>query len=427
MKLRLIPLLLLAFAGASHAEYRRIDGIAAVVQDEIITASDLEEQLQLLLIQMRIDPSTSPGMADSLRGEVLSQLIDNILVVKEAERQGIKASDAEIDARLEGQIREQAQRIGGQEALEAQLAREGVTLKQLRQFLREDIRRELLSSQLVGAEVSTEIEVTAEQVAAYYASHRAEFPAKPDAVRLRHLLVSFRANPDEEKAALEKLEAARARILAGEDFAEVAKQVSKDPTAPRGGDMGFLRKEDLADPLFAEAAFALADSSMSEIVRSHYGLHIIQRLETRGKEAHFRHIVFPHVVTAADKAAAKKRMDAFVARLRAGEDFLALVREGDDAANDGELGSFPIEGLYPQFREAIAALAPLAVTPVIEDEQGYHMFQLLERSSGGTYELAEISPQIRDALRREEIGKRYRSWVDRLRERSYVEIRNEGS
>jgi parvulin-like peptidyl-prolyl isomerase len=120
-------------------------------------------------------------------------------------------------------------------------------------------------------------------------------------------------------------------------------------------------------------------------------------------------------------------MDALTKRLRAGEDFVELVRAGDDAVNDGDLGFFPIEGLYPAFRDAISTLEKGALTPVIEDEQGYHIFQLLDRSTSERYTLSEIAPQIKEAIRREEIGKRYRSWVDGLRERSYVEIRTRSS
>ncbi len=415
-------------ATAARAEYEVVDEIVAVVENEIITVSDVVEQTQLLMIEMQVPPDrATPALADSLQTEVLTQLIDQILVVKEAERRGIEVPATELEAYLDQQIEDQVERFGGTDAFLSQLEREGLTLKQMRAVYREDIRRQLLSRRLVGAELDTEIEIDDAQVVAYFEANRDALPAKPASVRLRHLVVRPKPEAETEAAILETLRAARRRLDAGEEFAAVAADVSQDPTASRGGDLGWIAPGDLADDLFSSAAFALPDSAISDIVRSRYGYHIIQRLGTRGTSAHFRHIVIPNVLTDADRARARALVETARRRLEEGVDFVEVVRAySDDPTGDGDVGYFPLDQLYPAFREAIEPLMIGAYSEVVEDDVGFHVFQLLDRKAAQPYTLDEVAPDIRDALRREAIATRYNEWVDQLRERSYVDIRKPG-
>ncbi len=111
-----------------------------------------------------------------------------------------------------------------------------------------------------------------ERVALYYRAHREEFEL-PERVRLRQILVEDR----------DKAESARARLAAGEPFAEVARRLSEEPGAARGGDQGVLSRDDLP-PAFADRIFALAPGESSEIIRADYGYHIFQVSERRPAE-----------------------------------------------------------------------------------------------------------------------------------------------
>lgn len=417
----------LVVTAPSLAEYRVVEEVVAVVEDEIITRSDVDEQLQLLLVEMQIDPRQNPGMIDSLRADVLQQLVDNTLVVKEAERRDITVPEKELDLRLDQQIRSQVERFGGEDLFEQQLRAEGVTLKQMRKFYREDLRRQILASELIRSELDTDIEVTDAKVQAYYESHKDELPSKPAQVRLRHLVVAVKPSAERELEMQETLENARYRIMSGEDFCEVASEVSQDPTAERCGDLGLFGREDL-DPTFTRIAFALPDSGVSEVVRTGYGYHVIQRLGSQGDRVRARHIVIPHQVSEADQKRAEGLINTVTRRLDEGADFIDLVRAYSDAAEaDGDVGYLAFDELFPRYRGAIADLEIGEVTDVIVDDQGYHMFQLLDRRAAGAYTLDEVRERLRELVRREEVQRRYRTWVDELAERSYVDVRGLGS
>jgi len=221
-----------------------------------------------------------------------------------------------------------------------------------------------------------------------------------------------------------EMEPALARLRAGEDFCTVAREVSDDPSAARCGDIGFFGRGDLADELFTDAAFALPDSAVSDVIRSNYGYHIIQRLETRGDEIHVRHIVKPHEVSQDDLTRARSLVETVQQRLAEGADFVELVRAYSDRPEaDGDVGYLAVDGLFPAFRQAIDGLMIGGVSDVVADEQGYHFFQLLDRTAGGAYAYAEVESQLREMMRRETVNDRYRAWLDQLRERSYVELR----
>lgn len=406
----------------ARAEYEMADRIVAVVEDELVTASEIAEQLQLLMVELEVDERNEEEIED-LRAEVLKQLIDNLLIVKEAERRDIVIPEERVDVYVEQQLEQQKERLGGQAAFEEQLRAEGVTEKQMRAFYRDDVRRQLLATRLVSLELEQDIEISDEEVRAYYEAHQGELPSKPAQIRLRHLLIQPKPAADRELAAKQALEDALARIRAGEDFAEVAREVSLDPSAGRGGDIGFFGPSDL-DPSFTEAAFALEDGEISQIVRSSYGYHIIQRLESRGNEVHARHIVRPHRVTPEDIDRAEALVATVERRIEEGADFVELVRAYSDAAEkDGDVGYFPMDGLYPEIREAVEGLEIGEISEVVRDDQGFHYFQVIDRQQAAEYAYEDVVDQIRELVKRQRLTEQYESWIEELRERSYVDLR----
>lgn len=404
------------------ARYQITDHIVAVVEDELVTASEVTEQLQLLMVELEVDERNQEEI-ERLRADVLKQLVDNLLIVKEAERRDIVIPDERIDFYVEQQLEQQKERLGGEEAFTKQLRAEGVTERQMREFYADDVRRQLLATRLVSLELEQDMEITDDEARAYFEAHQGELPKKPDQIRLRHLLIQPKPAADREIAAKQALEEALSRIRSGEDFAEVAKEVSLDPSASRGGDIGFFGRADL-DPTFTDAAFALADSEVSDVVRSSYGYHIIQRLETRGEQIHARHIVRPHRVTPEDIERAKALVATVQRRIEEGADFVELVRAYSDAAEkDGDVGYFPVDGLFDQIRDAVTDLEIGEISSVVQDEQGYHFFQVIDRRAAAAYEYEEVVEQIRELVKRQRLTEQYESWIQELRERSYVDLR----
>ncbi len=209
---------------------------------------------------------------DELIGAGTRQVVETRLLAQEARRREIKVSAADVDATID----RIAQGNGGREQLEASLGRGGMTLEQFRNGVEESS----LVSQLVTTAIQPTVKVTDEEVSEYYASHPERYRT-PEKVHARHILFTTAAgDSDEQKAAARaKAEAARKRVLDGEDFATVATEVSQCPSAAQGGDLGFFAAEDMIKP-FADAAFAMKPGDTSEVVETQFGYHVI-RVEER--------------------------------------------------------------------------------------------------------------------------------------------------
>jgi peptidyl-prolyl cis-trans isomerase C len=201
------------------------------------------------------------------------RVVEQKLLSQEALRIGIQPNDLRI-AQMAQTIVKQA---GGREALDGSLTKMGSNYEQVMEMIREmDLVRSLIEQK-----ISPSIQVSDEEVASFYAEHPEMF--KNDAqVHARHII--FAAGEDADAgtvaAAGAKAEKARERALAGEDFAELAREVSEGPSASTGGDLGFFTREQMM-PAFADAAFALEPGQISGVVRSPFGFHVIKVEEKR--------------------------------------------------------------------------------------------------------------------------------------------------
>lgn len=210
-----------------------------------------------------------------LQLRALSQLIDQAVLAREAERRKIIAPDSLVDGMLSrwtGQFADETQRA-------QQLAQRGLTVEQVREKFRQD----LLVQDLVQQVVLDTLQVTDQDVATYYQTHPQDFETTE--VRARHILKMVDAAAPAESLAAKRAEAEAllVRARAGEDFAALAQANSDDKgSAPRGGDLDYFTRNRMV-PEFAEVAFQLAPGQLSDLVQTQFGFHII-KVEDRRNE-----------------------------------------------------------------------------------------------------------------------------------------------
>lgn len=237
---------------------------AATVNGESIALADVDAVLTTTLPLTPLTPLTA-AQKRQMRGEVLADMVDDLLLRQFLRKSGPKVDPAEIDAQLK--------------AYGEKLKAEGKTLAD---FYKETGQTEAqvreawtAAMQLTGYVKSN---TTEEQLKAYFAANRDHFDRVE--VKVRHIVlrVGKAATAVERAAAKEKLEAVRADIAAGKlDFAAAAKKNSHCPSGPTGGDIGTIaRKGGLVDEAFSKAAFALKPNELSGVVETGYGFHIIQ-------------------------------------------------------------------------------------------------------------------------------------------------------
>lgn len=260
-----IGFLVLAVAGSASAEL--LNRVVATVDGEPITAHQLEEYVR----KQSIDFSAPDAPTQE---QVLRALILESLVEKEIATRGIAVGDRDIDHYIE-RILEQNKLP--REQLEAALKQQGLTLE----AYRKQVKSEIEKIQLLNREIRGKVNVTPQDVERYYEAHKKEYEV-PAQIQLRHIVLRLSPDAPEEivVATRERLLAIRERIVDDEeDFAEVAKQVSEDPSGAHGGDLGEFTPGQVLDE-FEAALRTMEEGDVSEPIRTSSGLHLV-KLEKR--------------------------------------------------------------------------------------------------------------------------------------------------
>ena len=427
---------------AAGADDVALDAVAAMVNDEPVLASDVEEQLYLMLRNAQAQPDSAT--IDTLRRQVLDQIIDEKLIVAEAKRQGLTATTAEINKQLDARIAEVKERMGGEEAFQQQLRKENTTETRLRERYRSDLEQQILADRVVQRNVPRK-PVTPADAEAYFLAHKDKFPRVPPQLHLQVLQIVPSADSTAMLQARGRIEAVRKRIVAGEKFAKVAAEVSDDDgTAKSGGDLSFFRRGQF-EPALEDAAFGLRDGELSGPVRSPYGWHLVQTIErdtVRGPdgrdsldvdgkpivEVHARHIMIKVEVTEKDIDRAVAKAKAVREKAAAGADFAALVASNSDYRGQtgpgGDLGFMSLGQMQPSIRAGLEPLQPGSVSDVLPNAQGLNIFKVLERKPERDYEVAEIREELPNAVAQIQFREKLDAWVKTLRAKAQIEYRN---
>jgi peptidyl-prolyl cis-trans isomerase SurA len=266
--------LLLLLAGA--AEGQVLDRVAATVNGEVITLSDLVERSGA--DYRRAEELAAGEARDQSRAKALQAAFDQAVAEKlfdaEAKNLSLEATDAQVDAAIED-IKKRNRFSDA--LLDQALQEQGLT----KETFRRQLRRDLETFQILNTKVRSRVKVTDEDVQNYYQSHAKEFSGE-EQVRVRHVFLALPkgASPAEEGAVRTKGEAVLRRLREGADFAAVAREVSQGPSGAEGGDLGWLRRGAI-QPELEKAAFALGTGQVSDLVRTRTGFHVLKVEERR--------------------------------------------------------------------------------------------------------------------------------------------------
>lgn len=323
----LLTLLLVAIMSKSTIAQPEqvVDKIIAVVgKSRIVLYSDLEFEAQRLAAQI-------PGFNDSLKCEILKQMITQKLLAEYGERDSITVSEEEIEASLDNRIRYFVQSYGSKEALENAA---GKSIYQLKNDYKAFTKDELIQRKVVQT-ITSNIRVTPAEVNVFFESiPKDSLPTMSASFEINELLYEPPISDEIDKYAYEKAVQIRKDIVEnGMDFDIQAGIYSQDPgSRDKGGDLGVMDREQL-DPDFSLAAFKLKDGEISKVVKSSYGYHIIQMLRLQGNSAHLRHILIKPEITTSDINKAMAKMDSVRTELLDGKITLgnAIEKFGTDA------------------------------------------------------------------------------------------------
>lgn len=367
-------MLLTTAAFAQKYENGLIDKSVAVVGNEMISISQIEEQVQM----MRVDGVVADR---NLRCEILEQMLDSKLLLMQARIDSLEVNNDMVEAELSQRMDHLRSRVGGDENIELYF---GKPLYKLRQEWRSSLQDQSLTQKEQSEIAKSVPELTPYDVRKYVESTDPEdLPMVPIKYQLRQICVY----PDREAANLavkERLLAIRERILNGEKFSTLARLYSEDTeSARRGGELGMASKN-IFWPAFADAAMSLKPGVVSQIVETPDGFHIIEVLDKKGDMFNARHILLKPQYTADDREKAFHVLDSLKTELNNGAvsfDLAARFYSEDPATrtNGGQMSDpntgssyFEIDQLKPQDYEAIKDLKEGELSDPVEslDNEG---------------------------------------------------------
>ena len=416
---------LAAAFSASAATPQPLDRIIAVVNENVILQSELEQEIHVAESNMK-DRGITPPPADTIRSQVLERLILMRLQTERAKDAGIKIDERELNDVI-AKIAEQ-NKMGVPEFKEA-LAAEGIVYKKFR----EDIRNEILLARLREREVDNRVNVTESEVDNFLTTQSSRQDSS-DEYEISHILIRAPedGSPEDLKRLREKAEDALKKLQAGEDFGQVSARVSDAPNALEGGKLGWKTAAQVP-ALFLEALKPMQVGQLSGILRSPNGFHILKLTDRRGgntstmvQQTHTRHILIK-TSEVLSETEAKRKIDGIKQLIDNGEDFgEAAKRYSNDgsAANGGDLGWVNPGDTVPQFEKAMNALQPGQISDAVRSPFGWHLIQVLERRNQDMTREAERM-KARQEIRQRKADEAYQDWVRELRDRAYVELRLE--
>lgn len=398
------------------------DYIAAIVNQELVTAGELERRYE----RARADAAraSAPAPSDAvLRKQAFDSLIDERVILSSARESGMRVDDNELDRAVQS-VAAQNQLSAAQ--LRERLRSEGIDYARFRA----DLRDQIMIERMREREVYRRIVVSDEEIDQWLAQQRVASGGGVE-LNLAQILISVPENADEATLAARRarIDQALARVRAGESFAKVAAEMSEDANHERGGEIGLRPTARLPD-LFVEAVRDLPVGAISSVQRSGAGFHILKVLTRHDgaitlTQTRVRHVLLRTSAELTPQVAAR-RLAEYRQQIESGkrkfEDIARQYSEDGSAAAGGDLGWASPGTMVPEFESAMDALPIGGISQPVVSRFGVHLIQVLERRDVAL-DARQLREQARNALRERKFEQAYLDWVKELRSRAYVEYR----
>lgn len=410
----------------ARAEYEQLDGIVAVVNDDVVLASELLSRLQTVRKQIAASNVKAPP-DNVLVSQIMERLILESLELQEADRRGIKVDDETLTQAVADFAKQNKMTL---DQFRAALAKEGVGYAEFREQIRREIVMNRLQHEVVGRRVAiSEKDVDDLLNSPYYQQ------LLSDEYRVGHILLTIDPNASDAAVAAARKEAREIvkQLRNGADFREMAIEHSSASTALEGGDLGWRKAGELPS-LFAEQVLKLKPGEVADPIETSGGIHIVKLLDQRGPstqseiQTHVRHILVKPSEIRTD-AETKALIDDIYKQLKGGADFAALAKKYSEdpgsALNGGDLGWTSGDEFVPAFQKAMAATPTGALSKPFRSKYGWHVLQVLDRREKDMSEEARKRMALR-ILHQRRYDEELRAWEKELRDEAFVQVRLPG-
>ena len=382
--IRLTNIFLIFFTAQTFAQQQHIDGVAAIVGENIILKSDVSQVVGMTALQQGLDVSKDVDVLMKLQEGVLSSLIDQKVILEMAKLDSIEIADKDVEKALDQQVENFILRAGSEDVAETML---GQSLSDFRREFWYDMRDRLITEQY-QQQLIMSVNINRDGVFNFYEEYKDSLPDFPIKMKIRHLLTRIKAGEESKKNALFEIKQIRDRILNGELFSDLAKAFSDDPGSKNnGGSLGYIRRNQMVKE-FETKAYTQEINSISDPVETVFGYHILETTEKSGEKIKVRHILISPEVTEKDESLAYKYALSLRDSSTNLNKFKKLVFEKseDDQTQKigGDLGWItPNNSPIPEISEVLGLLEVGECSRPVKTSFGYHLLWLEEVRPGG--------------------------------------------
>lgn len=419
----MVLMALISVSSACHlAAQGVVDRIVAVVDKEIITESDLQERINYVALQNRLDPK-SPD----LRKQILDGMIADKLILAQAIFDSVTVTDDEVDRMLDQQFQNFIRQAGSEQRLEQIY---GKPLARMKREYKPEMRKQLLI-QRIRQQREQNITVARREVEDFFESYKDSLPRVPEEVDLSHIFMVPKPDSSLEEQTRKKLLAIRDSIVAGGDFADFARRYSQDGSAASGGDLGWAKRGLVFVPEFEAAVFALKEKEISPVVKTQFGYHLIQLLERRGESVHARHILLRVEKGPASDTACVVQLRAIRDSALKGVSFAELARkfseDEDTKTIGGDLGTVAVDQLEPDFAAVVKDMKPGEISEphkvTLKTTYGYQIVLLKKRTQPHSPNLTDDYKRVENMALYVKRNRLNAEWIAELKKNIYWESR----
>jgi len=343
-----------------------LDGIAAVAGNEVILESDLNSAI---LLQRSQFPASTPDSV--VRQKVLLSMIDQKLLYAKALEDSVQISDDEVSQQLDYRIQQFVQQYGSEKRVEELY---GKTISQIKREYRDEMKKQILGERWLQQKLGESERITRQEVQDFYNQYKDTLDQQtiPEQADIADIAIALKPSTAAKDSAYAMAKRILDSLRHGADFATMARRYSQDSgSAVDGGDLGF-QKRGIFVKEFEQAAFALKEGQISDVVETEFGFHIIQLLERRGEEVHVRHILIRIPKTRSDEQLAIDTLQMIRDRILHGASFADMAQKYSDDPDTkpfgGDIGPVVLDGLSAEIRDSIKSMKPGDITQPIRSQ-----------------------------------------------------------
>ncbi len=408
-------------APTTHSATEILDQVVAIVDEDVIMASELRERLASVTQNLKARGIEMPP-EDELVRETLDRLILENIQLQLADRVGVRISDAQLNAALG--------RMAGQNGMNLEQFRTRLEAEgQSYNAVRTDVRREMLLQRVQSGNVNQRIQITDQEIDNFLQTEEGQKLTQPE-YRIVHALLPLTPDASEAEVAeaQQYVDEMIIKIRSGQPFDSVI-SASNGKYTFSGGDLGWRKTDDLPS-LFSEVAPTLKKGEAADPIRSDSGFHLVYMADLRGGEqmvsqTEVRHILVKPSEILTDAQAEQLVID-LKSRIEAGEDFGELAKEYSEDIGSGQEGGdlgWTMKGqMVPEFDEAMARAKIGEISDPIHSQFGWHILEVTGRRDQDMTELA-IRAKAREYLHSRKYQEELDAWLRKIRDEAFVDIK----